>query len=115
PKVYGFTAYAAALNEATAIEQGAIPFTDSRLRPDQAALENGEVDKAEGLKARLEERQRARRKVLESHGQAWNPQFFEKVEGEGDEEVWVLKGGKGSYWDRRARGDWQGVREVFEL
>ncbi|KAI7217049.1 hypothetical protein KC333_g4461 [Hortaea werneckii] len=115
PKVYGFTAFAAALNETTAIEQGAIPFTDSRLRPDQAALENGEVDKAEGLKARLEERQRARRKVLESHGQTWNPQFFEKVEGEGDEEVWVLKGGKGSYWDRRARGDWQGVREVFEL
>ncbi|OTA34359.1 hypothetical protein BTJ68_07115 [Hortaea werneckii EXF-2000] len=109
PKVYGFTAFAAALNEVTAIEQGAIPFTDSRLRPDQAALENGEVDKAEGLKARLEERQRARRKVLESHGQTWNPQFFEKVEGEGDEDVWVLKGGKGSYWERRANGDWQGV------
>ena len=114
-KVYGFTIFAATLNESTSIEEGHVPPTDSRLRPDQAALENGEIDKAEGLKARLEERQRARRKVLENHGQQWKPQFFEKVDGGKDEEVWVLKGGSGNYWDRRAKGDWSDVREVFEL
>ena len=114
-KVYGFTSFAADLNEITDIERNHLPRTDSRLRPDQQALERNEVDKAEGLKARLEERQRARRKVLETHGSTWKPQFFEKVSG-GDvdgEEVWALKQEDG-YWERRARGDWSGIQEVFE-
>ncbi|KAI5359530.1 Putative oxysterol-binding protein [Septoria linicola] len=114
-KVYGFTTFAAALNEITEVEADHLPPTDSRLRPDQQALEAGDVDKAEGLKARLEERQRARRKVLESHGQSWKPQFFEKVtSAEGEEEVWMLKQ-KDGYWDRRAASDWTHVQEVFEL
>lgn len=114
-KVYGFTIFAAALNEITEIEAGHLPPTDSRLRPDQQALEAGDSDKAEGLKARLEERQRARRKVLETHGQSYKPQFFEKVVNvEGDEEVWTLKQ-NGSYWDKRAANDWRGVQEVFEV
>ncbi|GAB7358792.1 hypothetical protein MBLNU230_g4017t1 [Neophaeotheca triangularis] len=115
-KNWGFTAFAAALNEVSAIEEGKLPPTDSRLRPDQKAFENGEIDKAEGLKARLEERQRARRKVLEGHGQAWEPRFFEPVEGgDGEGEVWVLKEGeKGGYWGRRERRDWDGVGPVFE-
>lgn len=50
PKVYGFTAFAATLNEVTANEEGHVAPTDSRLRPDQAALEQGDVDKAEALK-----------------------------------------------------------------
>lgn len=113
PKVYGLTSFAAALNEITEVEDSHLPPTDSRLRPDQQALEAGDSDKAEGLKARLEERQRARRKLLETHGQSYKPQFFEKV-AESDEEVWVLKQA-GGYWEKRAAGDWSGVPEVFEL
>lgn len=114
-KVFGFTSFAATLNEITSIEADHLPPTDSRLRPDQRAFEDGEVDKAEGLKARLEERQRARRKVLEGHGQTWKPQFFEKVPNNADEEeVWVLKQ-SGGYWDKRANGDWSDVQEVFEI
>lgn len=113
PKVYGFTSFAAALNEITEVEDHHLPPTDSRLRPDQQALEAGDSDKAEGLKARLEERQRARRKLLETHGQTYKPQFFEKV-AESDEEVWLLKQA-GGYWEKRAAGDWSGVQAVFEL
>lgn len=112
-KVYGFTSFAATLNEITEVEERHLPPTDSRLRPDQQALEAGDSDKAEGLKARLEERQRARRKLLETHGQPYRPQFFERV-AESDEEVWVLKQA-GGYWEKRAAGDWTGVQEVFEL
>lgn len=116
PKVYGFTTFAAALNEITSIEEAHLPPTDSRLRPDQQALERNEVDSAEALKARLEERQRARRKVQESHGQPWKPQFFEKVSGGNSdgEEAWMLKQ-KDGYWERRAQGGWSGVPEVFEV
>jgi hypothetical protein len=111
-KVYGFTAFAATLNEVTENEDGFLPPTDSRLRPDQRLLESGEIDKAEATKARLEERQRSRKKVRESHGNEWKPQFFEKVAGDG-EELWRLKE-KGGYWERRVKGDWGGVEEVFE-
>ena len=115
PKVYGFTTFAAALNEITEVEDNHLPPTDSRLRPDQQALERNEVDRAEGLKARLEERQRGRRKVLETHGQPWKSLFFENVaECTNDgEEVWRLKE-KDGYWERRAKGDWNGVQELFE-
>jgi hypothetical protein len=111
-KVYGFTTFAAALNEVTENEDGFLPPTDSRLRPDQRLLEQGEVDKAEAMKAKLEERQRSRKKVRESHGNEWKPQFFEQVAGS-SEELWRLKD-KGGYWERRVKGDWNGVEEVFE-
>ncbi|KAK3115670.1 Oxysterol-binding protein 3 [Teratosphaeriaceae sp. CCFEE 6253] len=112
-KAYGFTTFAATLNEITSIEQGHLPPTDARLRPDQQALEAGDVEKAEALKARLEERQRARRKILESHGHEWEPEYFEKVP-DGEEETWMLKESRG-YWERRAAGDWKDVRDVFEV
>lgn len=112
-KVYGFPTFAAALNEVTDVEAEKLPCTDSRLRPDQRALEEGALDRAEGLKARLEERQRSRRKVLEAHGRKWEPRFFEKV-GEGEEEVWRRVEGKSGYWERREVGLWNGIEEVFE-
>lgn len=39
-------------------DQEKLPPTDSRLRPDQRSLENGEYDKANSEKLRLEQRQR---------------------------------------------------------
>ncbi|OBW63882.1 MAG: Uncharacterized protein AUREO_060520 [Aureobasidium pullulans] len=115
PKVYGYTSFAACLNQLDDNDKKAISPTDSRLRPDQRALEDGKTDEAEALKARLEERQRARRKVLESHGVEWKPRFFEIVKGEeGDEEVWRLNSGKNGYWECRDKGEWKDVETVFE-
>lgn len=116
-KLYGFTTFAAGLNDITAIEKDKIPITDSRLRPDQRALEMGKLDEAEGLKAKLEERQRSRRKVLESHGGQWRPRFFEEIgkADTGDEEVYRLKVGSEGYWECREQGKWDGVQTVFEI
>ncbi|EKG14530.1 Oxysterol-binding protein [Macrophomina phaseolina MS6] len=121
-KHYGFTTFAASLNEITKVEEGKIAKTDSRLRPDQRAVEEGDLDKAEALKARLEERQRQRRRVMEEHGEEWRPRWFVKVAGEGGgegasggEEEWRLKVGKDGYWEERARGEWSGVTDVLEV
>jgi hypothetical protein len=114
-KHYGFTTFAAALNDITAVEEGKIPVTDSRLRPDQRALEDGDVDHAEALKARLEERQRGRRRVMEEHGEEWAPKWFVKAGVEGGEEVWRLKSGKENYWSAREEGRWEGVVDVLEI
>ncbi|KAF2130280.1 oxysterol binding protein-like protein [Dothidotthia symphoricarpi CBS 119687] len=118
-KHYGLTSFAAALNQITSIEDGRMAATDSRLRPDQRALEDGDLDKAEALKARLEERQRARRKVLEDQGEEWKPRWFTRLGVEeaaalGDDEVWRLRGGREGYWECRERGEWEGVGDVFQ-
>ncbi|KAF2205556.1 hypothetical protein GQ43DRAFT_407177 [Delitschia confertaspora ATCC 74209] len=116
---YGMTTFAASLNQITEIEQGRLPPTDTRLRPDQRAYEEGETDRAEALKARLEERQRARRRVMEEHGEEWVPRWFVRVSREeaetlGENEVWRLKSGREGYWEERASGKWEGVMDVFQ-
>ncbi|KAI9376481.1 Oxysterol-binding protein-domain-containing protein [Aspergillus egyptiacus] len=115
PKHYGLTAFAAALNEITPIEDKKIPVTDSRLRPDQRALEDGDVDRAEEIKVQLEEAQRARRREMESAGASWEPRWFTRVEESPEGEcLWRLKNGKDGYWEERSRGSWTGVPKVFE-
>ena len=110
PRCYGLTTFAASLNETTELEKGKLPPTDTRLRPDQRAAEEGNLDLAEELKAKLEDGQRARRKIQEATGEPHKPNWFVRADGGGEEEeVWVLKGGKEGYWDVRARGDWKGV------
>ena len=113
-KRYGLTNYAASLNEITAIEKGNIAPTDSRLRPDQRAVEDGNLDEAESLKTGLEEAQRNRRKVMVEQGVEWRPRWFTRIEG-GDEVAWKLKGGKDGYWEERVKGEWKGVENVFEI
>lgn len=53
-----------------------LPPTDSRFRPDQRALENGDFEKAAAEKHRLEEKQRAERRVLDANGIAPLPKYF---------------------------------------
>ncbi|KAG0154818.1 hypothetical protein PDIDSM_388 [Penicillium digitatum] len=116
PKHYGLTTFAATLNEITSIEDKHLPATDSRLRPDQRALENGDLDHAEEVKVQLEEGQRARRREMENAGKSWIPRWFTRVSDDSDGEVaWRLKGGKDGYWEERARGSWSNVVPVFEV
>lgn len=61
-RYYNFTEFACQLNEP---EDGVAP-TDSRLRPDQRLMENGLWDEANAEKLRLEEKQRAARRLRES-------------------------------------------------
>jgi len=94
---YGFTQFAIELNEVTDDLKGFLPRTDSRLRPDQRLLENGDAAGAEAEKIRLEEKQRAARKALEekNNGADWTPTWFTMGKGE-----WVYSGG---YWEAREK------------
>eukprot|EP00258_Populus_trichocarpa_P041266 XP_024457285.1 oxysterol-binding protein-related protein 1C isoform X2 [Populus trichocarpa] len=58
PTRYNLTRFAMTLNELTHGLKEKLPPTDSRLRPDQRYLENGEFDMANSEKLRLEQRQR---------------------------------------------------------
>ncbi|KAK1255258.1 hypothetical protein MKX08_009253 [Trichoderma sp. CBMAI-0020] len=113
-QTYGMTAFAASLNEITEIEKGKLPPTDCRLRPDQRLAEQGNLDEAEVWKVKLEEAQRARRRVTEERGESHKPRWFVKAdESPEGEEVWRIKTGKESYWEERSRGAWTGVEEIF--
>lgn len=92
--------------------------TDSRLRPDQRAMEEGEYDFAAEEKNRVEEGQRARRRAREAKGEEFVPRWFKKskhpVTGE---EYWDFKH---DYWkvrDEVASGKrkWEdeGLEEIF--
>lgn len=100
-KKYGFTKFTANLNEITEIEQGQIPITDSRMRPDLRLYEKGHVDEAEKLKLELEQEQRVRRQESKDV----QPQYFKRL----SEKQWVFIQGPQSYWERRRRHDWEGL------
>ncbi|KDR85198.1 hypothetical protein GALMADRAFT_331731 [Galerina marginata CBS 339.88] len=91
-ETYGFTSYGITLNELSSDVVGKLPPTDSRLRPDVRALEDGELDLAEEEKLRVERLQRDRR----NRGEERQPRWFKEV---GDE--WHYTGG---YWEGRSRG-----------
>jgi hypothetical protein len=112
PARYGFTAFAASLNEVTSLEKGKLPPSDSRLRPDQRAAEQGNLERAEELKTRLEEAQRTRRRDMDQIGEEWVPKWFVKAPGADGE--WKYKTGKDSYWEERTKGSWEGVTRLFD-
>lgn len=55
-----------------------LPPTDSRLRPDQRALENGDFKLAADMKNMLEEKQRAVRRYHEKYNITPKPHYFEE-------------------------------------
>lgn len=107
---YGFTQFTASLNQVTPIEEGRLPPTDSRLRPDQRMYETGDIDGAEKSKLHLEEQQRQRRKAMEERNEQWTPKFFTKSNNGG---FYVLRSGSQNYWNRRRRGDWADVPHLW--
>lgn len=105
----GFTKFAAQLNEVTEVEEGHLPPTDSRLRPDLRSREEGRLEEAELYKVKIETGQRQRRTELESAGSAHEPLFFTH-----DGKDWMPKGGSDNYWIARQKG-FVNVPSIFAL
>ncbi|CAN8000553.1 unnamed protein product, partial [Ixodes pacificus] len=73
---YGFTRFAIELNELDQQMAKLLPPTDSRFRPDQRLLEEGNISAAENVKSQLEQFQRERRKQREESGLDYQPMWF---------------------------------------
>ncbi|XP_005290929.1 oxysterol-binding protein-related protein 3 isoform X1 [Chrysemys picta bellii] len=91
---YGFTQFALELNELDPQTRPFLPPTDTRFRPDQRFLEEGNIEGAEMQKQRIEQLQRERRKVLEENNLEHQPRFFRKS----TDDSWVSNG---TYMDLR--------------
>ncbi|XP_023769382.1 oxysterol-binding protein-related protein 1C isoform X2 [Lactuca sativa] len=104
PTRYNLTRFAITLNELTPGLKEKLPPTDSRLRPDQRCLENGEYETANAEKLRLEQRQRQARKMQE---RGWKPQWFAKDKAS---DTFVYTGG---YWEAREKAKWDSCPDIF--
>ncbi|OIW04481.1 hypothetical protein TanjilG_01654 [Lupinus angustifolius] len=104
PTRYNFTRFAITLNELTPGLKEKLPPTDSRLRPDQRHLENGEFDMANSEKLRLEQQQRQARKMQES---GWKPRWFGRDDASGSYRY------LGGYWESREQRNWDSCPDIF--
>ncbi|XP_022726917.1 oxysterol-binding protein-related protein 1D-like isoform X2 [Durio zibethinus] len=100
---YNLTPFAISLNELTPGLLEKLPPTDTRLRPDQRHLENGEYEMANAEKLRLEQLQRQARKLQE---RGWQPRWFRKDE----DGCYRYVGG---YWEAREKRNWDGIPDIF--
>lgn len=109
--MFHLTNFAATLNAPQKSLLPVIACTDTRLRPDQRAMENGEYDLASEEKNRVEEKQRDARKQREIKGEDYKPSFFDKshhpVTGE---EFWSYRG---NYWSERDAGKLKNYKDIF--
>jgi len=122
---FNLTAFAITLNALNPNLKKYLPPTDTRLRPDQRAMEEGQYDFAAEEKNRLEEKQRARRAERQRNGESIHgkPRWFKRaVDNETlkGEEYWQFTG---EYWNvreevggKKARGEeteWPEVEDIF--
>ena len=102
---YFFTNFTLQLNIPPEAYHEPICPTDSRYRPDQRALENGDIRLATGEKLRIEEKQREARKQRSEVGEMYQPRWFEERDGE-----WRYSGG---YWEEKTRGQFERCPDIF--
>ncbi|KAH7670658.1 Oxysterol-binding protein [Dioscorea alata] len=101
---YNLTPFAISLNELAPSLLEKLPPTDSRLRPDQRHLENGEYELANAEKLRLENSQRQARRMQEK---GWQPRWFRK---DSEDDCYRYVGG---YWEVREQRKWDEIPDIF--
>ncbi|XP_054167946.1 oxysterol-binding protein-related protein 6-like isoform X2 [Oppia nitens] len=99
---YGFSRFAIELNELTPELRKLLPPTDTRYRPDQRLLEEGNIQNAETIKLQLEQQQRERRRMRENNGQLDKPPnwFRKEIMSSGDD----IYHYNDKYWEYRDKG-----------
>ena len=110
--MYNFSSFAMTLNELTPQLKSTICPTDSRLRPDQRAMEEGEFDSAGKLKVKLEEKQRKVRKLNEADPDfVYEPRWFKRgIEADTGEDHWEYTG---EYWENRKLQKWTDLPNIY--
>lgn len=109
--IYSFTTHSLQLNYITEKLKKVLPPTDSRLRPDQRAYENGDIKLAAAEKNRLEEKQRVTRKIMEQQKKEHHPAYFTLVmDPITNERSYIFNG---LYWKDREKGDWSRLSDIY--
>lgn len=108
---FNLTTFAMSLNALDSNLKAWLPPTDTRLRPDQRAMEDGKYDFAAEEKNRLEEKQRDTRRRREKEGLEHGARWFRKeMHPITKEQYWAFTG---EYWQARENKQWPGVEDIF--
>ena len=111
--MYNFTRFGVNLNYLPPDLKALLPPTDSRFRPDQRALEEGQIEKAIYEKNRLEELQRKARRERQAQNIEWKPRYFEKFVDPVTENIDYTY--CRDYWADRASQHWEDCPDLFHL
>lgn len=108
---FNLTSFAVTFNDDNPALLENVAPTDSRLRPDQRAMEDGEYDKAADEKNRVEEKQRSAKREREAAGEEYKAKWFKQIQHPVTKEpYWEFNG---EYWKRRQNKDWSDVGDIF--
>ncbi|KAL5549903.1 hypothetical protein UlMin_000079 [Ulmus minor] len=113
---FGYTVFAHKINSFDTAPKKLLA-SDSRLRPDRYALEQGDLPKAGSEKSSLEERQRAEKRNREASGHQFTPRWFDQTDEIfptpwGDLEIYSYNG---KYSEHRAAVDSSNSDEVSDV
>lgn len=111
-RMSNFTFFTLQLNHLPESLKQKIAHTDSRFRPDQRALEEGDLKVAADEKHRLEEKQRKMRKEREEKGLTYEPKYFVEA-ADPDTGEKIYKYGKRDYWEDRKKQDFSHLEDLF--
>ena len=108
---FNLTSFAVSLNGLDDCLKPWLPRTDTRLRPDQRAMENGDYDTACEEKNRVEQKQREARRRREENRQSYKPKWFAKEKHPLTGDVyWKFQG---QYWKCRRDGKLGDTPDIF--
>jgi hypothetical protein len=93
--------------------RGKLPPTDSRFRTDQRCLEEGELERANGEKKRLENKQRTRMNLMKKNKEDYKPRYFEEENDEDTKGNLISFRYIGGYWKDRKKQNWAGMPDLF--
>lgn len=111
--MYGMSQFMLQLNYFPRQFKKIIAPTDTRWRPDQRALEMGDMKLAADEKNRLEEKQRAVRKYNEKHNIEHKPFYFDEWKNPDDDSL-IYYRYNGKYWEHdRAKKDWSRLPDLY--
>ena len=125
PAMYNFTSFSMQMNELNPDLAKKLCPSDSRFRPDQRAMEEGDLEAGVALKDKLEDWQRKRRNiykatpnsvaqpgVVDLEGDGLAPFWFTReIEDDTNDEHWVYKGG---YWEQRENEAWSEIPRIYD-
>lgn len=111
-EMYGMSQYSLQLNYLKDELKKEIPQTDSRWRPDQRALEDGDFPLASDFKDMLEMKQRCVRKARQKYGGKHTPVYFQEWKNPRDDKTyWVYNN---TYFEKdRLSKDWGRLPDIF--
>jgi len=111
--MYGMSTHCLQLNYLPDSLRNCIAPTDTRLRPDQRALENGDFKLAAVEKNRLEEKQRAVRRYNEKTKTQVKPFYFEEWENPDDPTKVYYKYNNLYFEKDRVERNWSRLPDIF--